>query len=152
MSETTVFNTRVNIKDIALLHRYYSTKGTYFPSVSTLTKTVVSFLAEMLIDQRGAKPFETIAEAYNYLDSCGLTGPLKRRGNSLTKALQEESLRLDGIDTSYMNRKGKSTISPDQIERAREILNQNLEPECSGPILGINPGEIKPITSEGDQE
>ena len=139
-SKTAVFNVRVDVRDIALLHRHYSAKGLQISSVSTLTRSAISLLAHSLESQLGAVKFDTISDAVNYLESTGLMGPLRMRGqNALIKGMQSESLQLDGVDTSYLDR--KSSISSDQIQKAREILNARQSD--SGPILGPLPGTIK---------
>ena len=141
--KTAVYNVRVDLRDIATLHKYYS-NTIDIPSVSTLTRTALQFLATVLVEKRGALSFETTSEAAEYLNAQGLMGPLRRRGgNPLLKQMQKESLELEGIDPSYANRTAQANISPDQISKAKEILRQRREGDTAGAILGPNLGETK---------
>jgi len=142
MENSAVFNVRMDIRAVATLHRHFKRRGLEFSSVSTLTRHTVEYFADRYVESFGAEPFASVADATNYLESQGLLGALKTRGSSaLKKALQAESLELEGIDPSYLKR--KSVVSEDQIAKAKEILQNRQADECSGAILGPKPGEVK---------
>ena len=141
--KTGVYNVRLDLRAIATLHKHYSAQGIEISSISTLTRQAIESLANLLIKQSDAYPFESTTEAISYLESLGLMKPLRTRGNrALIKTMQEENLILEGLDTGYLNKKGLSKVSPDQYEAARKILDDKRN-DSEGAILGINPGEVK---------
>ena len=141
MSKTAVFNVRVDLRDIATLHSHYS-KHLEISSVSTLTRTTLQYLAELLITKHSAQRFESTISAAKYLEANGLMGPLRRRARTpLLREMQKESLQLEGIDPSYVDR--KAGVSEDQIQKAKEILKTKLDESEEGAILGPTLGEVK---------
>jgi hypothetical protein len=142
--KTAVYNVRVDLIAVATLHRHYTAQGLAIPSVSTLTRRSLEMLSNMVTDQLGAKPFNTIAEAVNYLEDSGLMKPLRSRGNNaIVRGMQEESLQLDGLSTDYLKRKGVSNVSEDQLSAAKAALKQVQEEKSSGAVLGPKLGETK---------
>jgi hypothetical protein len=134
----------VDIRDIATLHHHYS-KHLEIPSVSTLTRTAIQFLSAVLVEKNQAREFLSTQEAVDYLETQGVMKPLRNRGQSaLLRQMQKESLSLDGFNPKYAE--GRSAVSEDQIQKAREILKQKQEEKTSGAILGLHPGEIKEDT------
>ena len=143
MSKTAVYNVRLDIRALATLHRYYSEGGTEFGTISSLNRRAIESLADLLIEQTGAKPFELL-EAVNYFEERDMMKTLHNRGGgSIARHLQRESLNLEGFNTSYIDRKSKDVYSKDQYEKAREILNQRRDDQTSSAILGAKPGELK---------
>ena len=143
-SKTAVFQVRVDIRDIATLHQHYSGKGVEIKSVSTLTRRVIEFMASTIVEQLNAAVFETTSEAVQHLEAYGLMRPLKTKSSrALRSGMQEESLTLDGFSTEYMDRKGKNTIDPDQVQRAKELLQKRLDNGIQSSILGKTPGVVK---------
>ena len=141
---TAVYNIRIDIRSIATLHKHYTKQGMSFKSVSTLNRHTLESLAELLIQQKGAERFIHTVDARNYLESVGLLKTIKvHQTKSLTKAMQDESLDLDGLNPDSYKPKFSHNISEDQYEAAKKILEQKEAEDLSGAILGANPGEIK---------
>ena len=149
MSNTAVYNVRLDIRALATLHKYYKGCGIEFDSISSLNRRAIESLADQLVSQCNAQKFHETTEAINYFEASGLMGPLRTRGNRpLIKQMQRETLSLEGFSESYLD--PKSTVSNDQFEKARNILNQRREDQTSSAILGPNPGEAK-VKKEGEK-
>ena len=146
-SRSAVFNVRVDITDVATLHRHFAEQGNVFKAVSSLTRRTLQLFTEILVNRLGVKPFDSVEEAVNYLESYGLMKPLRTRGaRSVAVSLEQESMLAEGISLSYGERKGKDRVDLDQIKRAQQLFKERAEQkreENLGAILGATPGEIK---------
>ena len=139
--KTAVYNVRLDIRALAVIHAHYESQGVKLPSISSLTRQAMEGLSNILVAQMSSRDFPSTTEAALYLDSKGLMGPLKTRGNrALSRAMAQESLALEGLNPEYSKIKGAP--DPDQYAAARKILQQK-ESDKSGAILGPVPGSIK---------
>jgi hypothetical protein len=144
INKTAVFQIRVDLRSLATLHKHYSSRGLEIRTISTLARRALEFLSDTMVEQLGAKPFETTEQAKEYFNSLGLMGPLRRRGsNTIRTGMQEESLRLDGFNPEYMQEKGLETIDPNQVQKAKELLQKRLDNGIQSSILGKTTGEVK---------
>lgn len=146
--KTAVFNVRMDLMALATIHKHYAEKGVDATSISSLARMVIEGHADALVSKLGATPCLSTADARNYFEERGLLKPLMTRGRkNLVKGLQEEALTADGFNPSYMDKKSKTSIDPDQYAAAKRALNklqeQEEDEENSGAILGPDPGTIK---------
>jgi hypothetical protein len=143
LAETAVYNVRLDIRALATLHKYYTSKGIEFKSVSSMTRRIIETQANAAISELGAQTFASVETAVSYLEERGLMRALKRGRSSIVRELQAETILKEGLDPGYLNRKGTSTINPDQYEAAKAILRDKEKERTEGAILGLKPGEIK---------
>jgi hypothetical protein len=110
--------------------------------MSELHRRSIEVFVKILQNQGLAKTFPTTAQAKNFLEEIGLFQTLspKNRVSLITK-MQEEELIMQGIDPSYIKKKTTTTISPDQFQKAEEILGKKISVRDEGPILGPVLGE-----------
>lgn len=140
---TAVYSTRADIRTISALAEYFIEQGVQPRSISELHRLAIEAFAQMLINHGIVKEQTSTNDAKNYLEKVGLFTTLSPRNRStLLKQIQKETLISEGIDPSYVQKKGQRTMAEDQFEKAKELLNEKVE-EKSGQILGPNLGEIK---------
>ena len=141
LEKSATYYVRLDLRKIATLHRHLS-KLENFPTISGMNRKIIDHICGQIVDN-GAIPFETVAEARNYLESEGLLGSLKSK--PIVKAMQHENITLDGMNPDYMKRKNQFT--PDQYKAARAALRKIQDDELSGVIAGPTPGTVKTVKS-----
>ena len=89
-----VIETRVDIRKLAAIHQYFTSRGLIITSRSDLLRTVIDVYSGNLLSNTVVKGFDTLTDAYKYLMSQGL--PFGQQGTkgreSVIRALQNESL------------------------------------------------------------
>ena len=132
-----VYSSRMDIRTVASLTKYWISKGHKPTSVSELMRLSLETFSDLLYQNSCTEKF-TAQDAYNFLESIGLLKTLSSRNRtSLVKQIQSEVLKSEGIDLSYLEpRKGQANISEDQVQRAKELLQQKQDDNLSGAIAG----------------
>ena len=100
-----VIETRVDIRELAGVHKYFTNRGLVITSRSDLLRTIVNVYAGIVKSNNTDLDFKTVHEAYTYLMSHGL--PFGQRGtkgrNKVIRALQNESLNEQELDSHAMS-------------------------------------------------
>lgn len=134
---TAVYSTRTDLRVLASLVHYWNSKGLTPHSASEVHRMSIELFVEILQERGLTRRYSSTMEARNFLERLGILKSLSPRNQStLIKQLQKEELISQGIDPSYARKKGVSNIAPDQLERAKEILQQKIDEEDSEGVVG----------------
>ena len=133
-----VYSSRLDIRTVATLAKYWQSKGYVAPSVSQLMRLSIEAFADILDQNLCVEKEESAQEAQLYLEEIGIFKSLSSRNrNTLIKQIQTEALESSGIDLSYLERQGKDNLNEDQVKRAKELLEKKQEEKLSGKIADI---------------
>tara|TARA_R110000824_G_scaffold77767_3_gene196561 strand:+ start:440 stop:838 length:399 start_codon:yes stop_codon:yes gene_type:complete len=117
-----VIETRVDIRELASIHKYFTNRGLVITSRSDLLRTIVNVYNGTVCNDNPELNFETVHNAYTYLMSHGL--PFGQRGTKgrakVIRALQAESIQEQAVDEQMSN------VDKDKFDEAVKMI-QNLD-------------------------
>jgi hypothetical protein len=113
-----VIETRVDIRELAGIHKYFTNRGLVITSRSDLLRTVVNVYHGTICNDNTELHFETVHEAYTYLMAHGL--PFGQRGTKgrekVIRALQNESVQEQALDEQMTG------VNKDKFDEAVKML------------------------------
>ena len=135
---------RIDLRCLASLDYYWTTNSFNIKSMSQLVGWSIELCLEMLLSQGGAKKkFETLAEAYSWIEGRGLhQKSMKKRGiKKLVTAMGFEELRANGEDPEDYARSKFRQIHESNKGR------QEFVPFQEG-MMKMTEADYKPIISD----
>ncbi|OQB03749.1 MAG: hypothetical protein BWY21_02143 [Parcubacteria group bacterium ADurb.Bin216] len=117
---------RLSSIELSTIARYLKMMNIEFATKSKLVELSIKIANHAITKVTDIKPFDTLKESRDYLESIGLS--LKSRGRidaTTLRLLQEETLILDGFDPLYVNKqKGKKDHIPSDVkDEVNAIMN-----------------------------
>ena len=113
-----VIETRVDIRELAAIHKYFTNRGLVITSRSDLLRTVVNVYHGTICNDNSDLNFETVHESYTYLMAHGL--PFGQRGTKgrekVIRALQNESVQEQVLDEQMTG------VNKDKFDEAVKML------------------------------
>lgn len=118
-TNTQAIETRLDIRDVATLHRFYASSGFYPPSKSALIREAIQDFRRILVSNDFAEKFASTGEAIDYLNKFGFT--LNTRStNILSLQIDRETIVASGHDDDTI-------VTPDEVKKAVEMMQTQKE-------------------------
>jgi hypothetical protein len=120
----TVIETRVDIRDLATIHKYFIKKGLTITNRSELVRTVIEVYKDLIVSSLSGniKRFESQADAFNHLAQFGITFKRNSKGHrNIIKMLQEEA--VESFNNQSLSKKEIPILADVDEEKYNEALN-----------------------------
>lgn len=115
---TQAIETRLDIRDIATIHKFYVSGGYYPPSKSALVREAIKDFRRLLLSNDLAEGFASSSEAANYLNDVGFSLN-KRSINILSLQIDRETI----VAPSHED----TTVTPNEVRKAVEMMKTKKE-------------------------
>jgi len=118
-SNTQAIETRLDIRDVATIHRFYASSGFYPPSKSALIREAIRDFRRILVSNDFAEKFASSEEAIDYLNKFGFA--LNTRStNILSLQINRETIVASSHDDDTI-------VTPDEVKKAVEMMKTQKE-------------------------
>ena len=118
-TNTQAIETRLDIRDIATLHRFYASSGFFPPSKSALIREAIQDFRRILVSNAFAEKFASSEEAIDYLNKFGFA--LNTRSTSIL------SLQMDRETIVASSHDEDAIVTPDEVRKAVEMMKTQKE-------------------------
>jgi len=118
-TNTQAIETRLDIRNIATLHRFYALNNFHPASKSALIRTAIEDFQRILVSNELAEKFASSEEAIKYLNKTGFSFN-KRSLNVLSLQITKETIVAFGHDEDTI-------VTPDEVRKAVEMMKTKKE-------------------------
>lgn len=143
---TIVIETRLDIRTIASLLRYFNSKALFPNTRASLLRLIAEGYANLLTSNNFMEMITATDEALNYMKTQGLPiGEVGQRGNmSLARQLQAEDAQYEGaLDDK------PATVDQEIFHKALKELNKKDMPIAKRSLI---PSNVKVVDDESNSE